>query len=289
MVINLYETIKAHPEYFKQLSCKELLFTQYDCPQVDKMQSLYSQNNFIAWVVSGKRTFYQPGYTIEMTAEKCVFAKKGGWLAEKEPGDGWCVIVFFIPDNYLKQFIKEYRANLPLKNLQPSASRQIIELDVNEITRQFFHSMIPYFTQNPPPPENLLELKFRELVFNLLINPANTTLLQYACSIADSNKISLQEVMEANFTYNLSLSAFAAIAHRSLAGFKREFKEVFQTSPGKWLLHKRLDYAKMLLNTSARSVNEISFESGFENTTHFSRVFKEKFGASPLQFKKTTA
>lgn len=95
MVINLYETIKAHPEYFKQLSCKELLFTQYDCPQVDKMQSLYSKNNFIAWVVSGKRTFYQPGYTIEMTTNKCVFAKKGGWLAEKEPGDGWCVIVFF--------------------------------------------------------------------------------------------------------------------------------------------------------------------------------------------------
>ena len=145
--------------------------------------------------------------------------------------------------------------------------------------------MIPYFTQNPPPPERLLELKFRELVFNLLINPANASLLQYACSMADTNKISIQEVMEANFTYHLSLEAYATIAQRSLASFKREFTTIFRTSPGKWLLHKRLDYAKMLLATSSRAVNEIAFESGFENTTHFSRAFKEKFGSSPLHFK----
>jgi transcriptional regulator GlxA family with amidase domain len=28
-----------------------------------------------------------------------------------------------------------------------------------------------------------------------------------------------------------------------------------------------------------------SLASGFENNTHFSRVFKEKFGTSPLQYK----
>jgi AraC family transcriptional regulator, exoenzyme S synthesis regulatory protein ExsA len=286
MVINLYETIQAHPEYFKQLSCKELLFTQYDCPQMDRMQGLYSQNNFIAYVLSGKRRFYQPGYTIEMTAGKCVFAKKGGWIAEKEPGEGWCVLVFFIPDNYLHQFVTEYRANLPIKNGSRAATKQMLELDVNATTGSFFHSMISYFTQNPPPPESLLELKFRELIFNILINPANSDLLGYVCSINQNGKQPLQEIMEANFVYNVSLTEFAKISHRSLAAFKREFKEVFKTSPGKWLVQKRLDYAQLLLNTSAKPVNEIAFEAGFENTTHFSRVFKEKFGVSPMHFRQ---
>ncbi len=162
----------------------------------------------------------------------------------------------------------------------------MMELNVNETTDSFFHSMIPYFTQNPPPPENLLELKFRELIFNIFINPANKEPLIYACSIKENGKQPLQEIMEANFIYNLSLTEFAKISHRSLATFKREFKDVFKISPGKWLIQKRLEYAQLLLNTSSKPVNDIAFETGFENTTHFSRVFKEKFGISPLHFRQ---
>jgi AraC family transcriptional regulator, exoenzyme S synthesis regulatory protein ExsA len=59
-------------------------------------------------------------------------------------------------------------------------------------------------------------------------------------------------------------------------------------SPGKWLTHKRLEYAKLLLNTSKKNVSEIAYTTGFENITHFSRIFKEKYNLSPLQFRKET-
>ena len=285
-MINLFETIKEHPEYFKQLSCKELLFTQYDCPQEEARQDLYAQNNYIVYVLSGNRIFLQPGATIAMTAGKCVFVKKGGWIAEKGPADGWCVLVFFIPDDYLKQFVREYRTSLPIAKEQYPAPKQMFELTINDTTTSFFTSMVPYFTQNPPPPADLLELKFRELVFNVLVNPFNKELLTYLCSIADRNKTPLAEIMEANFTYNLSLADFAKLAHRSLAAFKREFTTIFNTSPGKWLLGKRIEYAKLLLHTSGKSIIDIAFESGFENTSHFSRVFKEKTGVAPLHFRQ---
>jgi len=288
-MIKLYELVKSDAQYFKQLSCKELLFTQYDCPQNKKTQDLSSHLNFIVYVLSGKRIFHQPGKSYMATEGKCFFSKKGGWLAEMEPHAGWCVLVFFIPDNYLKQFIKEYRPNLPIKGLDDGPTDQMIELDVNDVTRNFFISMVPYFTQNPSPPENLLELKFRELIFNILINPANKELLRYLRGIADNDGPSLQDVMEANYIYNLSLDEFAKITHRSLASFKREFQLVFKISPGRWLIKKRLDYASLLLYTSSKPVNEISFESGFENTTHFSRVFKERFGVSPLVFRKQSS
>jgi transcriptional regulator GlxA family with amidase domain len=51
-------------------------------------------------------------------------------------------------------------------------------------------------------------------------------------------------------------------------------------------MQKRLDYASVLIGTSSKSIIDIAFESGFENNTHFSRVFKEKFGTSPLQYRK---
>lgn len=285
MIIDLYKSVKEHPEYFKQLKCGNLLFTQYDCPQEAIKQDLFSASNYIAYVLSGKRIFYLPGETHIMTEGKCVFAKKGGWIAEKEPAEGWCVMVFFIPDDYLKTFITTYRPNLPIKNNTIPPNDQMLKLDVNETSRSFFHSMLPYFLQQPPAPESLVELKFRELLFNILINPANNALLSWLCHTADHQKQPLSEIMEANYTYNLSLADYAKIAGRSIATFKREFSTIYNTTPGKWLIQKRLDYAGMLLDNSTKAVNEIAFESGFENTTHFSRVFKERFGASPLQFR----
>jgi len=282
---NLFETVKAHPEHFRQLAFKVLLCTQYDCPQEKALQDVYSDHNFIVYVLSGRRVLFQPGCSYEMTEGKCVFSKKGGWLSQKESNDGWTVLVFFMPDNYLQQFFRKYKSHFLSPHIQKKATPQMINLETNETTKSFFLSMIPYFTQSPPPPETLVELKFRELLFNLLGDPENKNLLSHLHALADHHKESLSEIMDANYTYNLSLAEFAKLTHLSLASFKREFKKVFQTTPGKWLMEKRLDYASRLLATSSKSINDISFESGFENTTHFSRVFKEKFHASPLQYR----
>lgn len=286
MIIDLLNTVRQHPEHFRQLKCGDLLFTQYDCPQQSIMQDLFSETNYIAYVISGKRTFHLPGEQHVMTEGRCVFAKKGGWIAEKEPGEGWCVLVFFIPDEYLKKFNNEYRPHLPVSLSNEGVTTQMINLDVNEVTRSFFYAMIPYFTQTTPPPESLLELKFKELLFNILINRRNTALLSWIRQLADAEKIALQVVMEANFTYNLSINDFARIAGRSIATFNREFTTLYKTTPGKWLIQKRLDYACLLLHATTKPVREIVFESGFENNTHFSRVFKEKFKVSPLQYRQ---
>ena len=285
-MLNLYETIKSRPAYFKQLACKVLLCTQCDTPQDKDIQDLFSQHNFIIYVLDGKRTLFQPGRSYEMTEGKCFFSKKGAWLSQREAGKNWRVMIFFMPDKYLQQFFKKYRNNFSLASDDVKPMPQMIDLQVSEATRKFVESMSAYFMQSPPIPEALLELKFHELLFTLLTNPGNRDLLFQLQRIADHYRESLSEIMEANYTYNLSLSEFAKLTHLSLASFKREFKKVFGTTPGKWLKEKRLDYAGKILTTSSKAINDIAFESGFENTTHFSRVFKEKFHESPLHYRR---
>jgi AraC-like DNA-binding protein len=288
-MLNLFETIKSHPEYFEQLSCKVLLCSQYDWPQHKQLQDLYSEHNFIVYVLNGKRILHQPGHTYTMTEGKCVFSKKGGWLAEREPASNWRIMIFFMPDSYLQQFFKKYSNSFSPAGTFIKAMPQMMNLHVSESTRSFFKSMIVYFMQSPPLPEALLKLKFDELLFTLLVNPGNKDLLVHLQRIADHHRESFSEIMEANFTYNLSLSEFARLTHFSLASFKREFKKVFSTTPGKWLMDKRLDYAGRMLSTSSKSISDVAFESGFENTTHFSRVFKQKFHESPLHYKQLIA
>jgi AraC-like DNA-binding protein len=287
-MINTYDFQVARPDYFKQFAVKDLLFLYYRCPQEEKRINLYTHYNKIIYVLSGKKSIHRGSKSWLLEQDTCFLVRKTAYNQERFSEVGWEVLCFYLPDHYLQQVFKEYRSHLPLKNIPPSSPDMLIEVNVNEVTRAFFYSIVPYFTQRLPPDESLLELKFRELIFNILSNPSNSGLLAYVNTMNDCYKPLLQEIMESNYTYNLSLAEYARMAQRSLATFKREFKEVFHTSPGKWLVQKRLDHAEYLLITSEKNANEIAFDSGFENATHFSRAFKEKFGLSPLQYRKRT-
>jgi AraC family transcriptional regulator, exoenzyme S synthesis regulatory protein ExsA len=283
--VNFYEHIKGDPVKFRQLACKGLLFAHYNCPQVDTKQEFFSQHNFITYTFSGRKRIHKSGKSWLLDSDIAIFGRKGAYLFEKFENVEHCVMNFFIPDSYLQQIVKEYRSYIPLASTSGKPTESVVQLDITETTRAFFQSMFSYFNTESPA-ENLLELKFKELLLNLITNPQNKDLLAILNNIECNQRPSLLEIMEDNYLYNLTQEDLAKISLRSLPTFKREFKAIFNTTPGKWLLQKRLENANLLLHSTTKAVNEIAFESGFENTTHFSRVFKERYGKSPAHFRK---
>lgn len=284
LVTNNYDDSIADPVTFKQLAAKDALFLYYRCPQVDKHVQLFSHYNEIMFTLSGSRTMHHNGKSWTLTKHDCLFTRKTAYLQEMPELVGWEVLAFYFQDGFFCQLLNEYHQYLPLKNLPEPPRDMLIEINVNETTRAFFYSILPYFTQKLPPAEGLLELKFKELLFNIFLDPANSGLLAYANSIRHQDKIPLWQIMESNYMFNLTIGQFARMAHRSVSAFKKEFFQYYHTTPGKWLTQKRLQHAKLLLETSKKSVSEIAFSSGFENLSHFSRIFKEKYGVSPLQY-----
>jgi AraC family transcriptional regulator, exoenzyme S synthesis regulatory protein ExsA len=147
--------------------------------------------------------------------------------------------------------------------------------------------MMPHFESSVEPDKSLLELKFRELILTIADNPRNIELLSYfCCLLQEPQAVSMQRVMEENYCFNLKLEEFAQLTHRSLSAFKRDFQKLFNTSPGKWLMEKRLNYAMHLLSNNNKTVSETAFESGFKSPSHFSRAFKERFGIPPATIKQ---
>jgi AraC-like DNA-binding protein len=149
--------------------------------------------------------------------------------------------------------------------------------------------MVSYFRATEPPSEPLLRLKLRELILGILVSRVNPALASYLRSVADSHGPSVRAIMEENFRYNLSLPEFAQLCHRSLSSFKRDFATEYGEPPGRWLLTRRLDYAAVLLRNNGMNVSQVVFESGFEDLSHFSRAFKERFGVPPTQFRGPSA
>lgn len=66
----------------------------------------------------------------------------------------------------------------------------------------------------------------------------------------------------------------------------RIFKEHTGKTPFKFYLDMKISKAKHLLKTTSYPIIEICYLCGFNNRTHFSNVFKQKVGMSPLQYRQ---
>ncbi|HTQ29026.1 MAG TPA: AraC family transcriptional regulator [Puia sp.] len=288
-MINTYDFAVKDPAYFKQLSVKDLLFLYYKCPQVEKKMDFYAHYNMLVYTLSGKKRLSHQGRSFYMTDNTSLLVRKTAYNSERFYEADWEVIAFYMPDDFLAKTFHEFQLANKAATVSSKPQEMLLEVNIDESTKAFFYGTLPLFSQTPAPPESLLELKFRELIFHILSNPLNENFRSYLGSLKESQKISLQEVMEANFNFNLTLDEYARLCHRSLASFKRDFEKVFHTTPGKWIIGKRLEYARGLLQHSRGTITEIAAESGFENLPHFIKVFKEKFHTTPLQYKKRQA
>lgn len=280
-MFNLHDKIKAGPEFYRQLRCGDALVTLFHCLLENRYEDTWSQHNYIVYVVEGRKIWHTPNGSYDLNKGDCVFVRKGAAIVEQFFETTSCFILFFIPDEFIRETLRD--KPLPGDGL---ATAPVIALHKDSITESFFQSMTTYFERVAAPDPDLLELKFRELVLTLADNTANTDLRAYFSSLQrQPRSMSLQQVMEQNFCFNLKLEEFAQLSARSLSAFKRDFESLYGTTPGKWLLEKRLQYAAHLLGHKGRTVAEAAFESGFENVSHFSRVFKQRFGTPPISLR----
>ncbi|MCR4994732.1 MAG: AraC family transcriptional regulator [Bacteroidales bacterium] len=103
---------------------------------------------------------------------------------------------------------------------------------------------------------------------------------------AQVQKIALEDFMERNFRSDMSMSEFAKASGRSLSTFKRDFKKMSALSPERWLTDRRLRASFELLKRGNR-VTDTCFDVGFKNVSHFSAIFKKRFGVTPSEVRKS--
>jgi AraC-like DNA-binding protein len=120
---------------------------------------------------------------------------------------------------------------------------------------------------------------------NLFSNSDNRVLTDYFLSLRQSQRNHMRNVMQENFSYNLKLRHYARLCHMSLSGFKHLFTQYFGTSPALWLRNRKMDHAYQLVLNTGAAISQIAVDCGFEDTSHFIRVFKQKFNTTPFQMR----
>lgn len=291
-MVNFYERVLQLPNYYRQFNCSDSLITVFNCPLEARLvksrfADLWSQYNYLFYVIEGRKIWHTAHQAFDIQKETCVFVRKGAWIFENFLDNGFCVVLFFIPDEFICNTLKTKARPLndTLKRYDP-----VIILDKSERLSAFFLSISSYFGDTHEPDRSLLELKFKELILTIADDPGNHQVLSYFCSLLDQPRhVTLQRVMEENYCFNLKLEQYAQLSNRSRSAFKRDFQKIYGTTPGKWLLEQRLNHAWRLLTDPGKTISDVSFESGFESMSHFSRCFKHRFGLSPSAFKQERA
>lgn len=68
--------------------------------------------------------------------------------------------------------------------------------------------------------------------------------------------------------------------------FRKVFKNYTGLSPGQYYLQLKIDKAKDLLGNSNLAIKEISIQLNFQSSFYFSKIFKEKTGVKPTEYRK---
>ena len=241
-----------------------------------------NHSHVLVYMYSGEIVIEEKGKTTRLHKGECAFIRKDfsvqmtkqAWNGEQFKA----IFLMFSP-----KFLRSFYNRLDKNTLPKDANRNKISLCKLPPNRpdivSLFESMTPYFNSNIEPTEELLQLKMVEGMYVLL----NTSKNLYASvfDFTDPWKIDILDFLESNYMNDISMEEIANYTGRSLSTFKRDFKKCSTLSPREWLIHHRLEAAHELIRKGGRKVSEICFEVGFKNLSHFSKIYKERYGISP--------
>ncbi len=86
---------------------------------------------------------------------------------------------------------------------------------------------------------------------------------------------------------DVTVAEMARRAAMSERTFARRFKEATGTTPFRWVLHRRLQLAQELLETTDLDIDRLAHRSGFGTATNLRDHFRRELGTTPTAYRRT--
>ena len=261
---------------------QEIKLSSYD----DKLfkSDLIFDDHMLIWFISGETKIIQ--------ADRTFLFKSGD--------------IFLIPRNVLATIINYPKEGLPHRTVVMHLSQErlkqfyagidttqsrasesgILQFSNHPLLESCLVSLVPYFAIEGEFPDNLASLKITEAIS--ILREIDSSVDRVLANFGPPGKVDLNDFMQRNFMFNMSLEKLGYLTGRSLSTFNRDFRKLFNTTPQKWLTDKRLELAYYQLAQMKKKPTEIYLEVGFEDLSHFSFAFKRKYGIAPTQLLSPT-
>lgn len=150
---------------------------------------------------------------------------------------------------------------------------------------QLIQRLVFLCSEDHPAKDIFVGMSLRELLIRLLETESRDQ------HLLDPGRLATCQPITAAVTYimkhldeRLTIAELSQVAYMSESGFYRAFKNEMGLSPVDFINGERIKLAHRLLKQGELTVQEIALRCGFNSPSYFTRMFKRRFGVSPIGF-----
>lgn len=150
--------------------------------------------------------------------------------------------------------------------------------------------LLEIFAQHKKRPEDVdcLLIGLFHCLWHTIYQHSNQSL--HDDNIQESPDVKLQKQMVSyvydHYSENVGLEDIAAAANISRSKCCKIFQQYLQQSPVAFLNAYRMEISCNLLRNTSYSITEIALSCGYNHLSYFSKIFLQKFGCTPNQYRK---
>lgn len=230
---------------------------------------------------------------------------------------------FFFGPHYSREIVKgknyffyNPEKDLPFRlQLAPQTKMVFMTISLESLHKLFVHDALPllnpensnrkFYDERDIPP--MLQLVLTQLLTTQLSESAQKLFYQgkfyELLSLYFSNRLPdtetcpflndeetvrkikhAKEFLLKNMESPPSLKELAKVAALNEYQLKVGFKEIYGNTVYGFLLDHKLDHSRILLDSGKLQVNEVAYQIGYTNPSHFIAAFKKKFGITPKKY-----
>ncbi|RFM31109.1 helix-turn-helix domain-containing protein [Chitinophaga silvisoli] len=250
-----------------------------------RAQIMLGQNMF-TFLLDGEKTVHFAGTQVTVQPQQFVLLAAGNCLMSEKiapaNADYHSILILF-GNELLSDFFNRHLALLGTPVKQPG-TLPFLKFEKDAFLDSFVHSLDCMLTDDKSFHPALAQVKLEELFLYLAIHfPGQLSQIR-SMGYEANEELVIRQAITSHIDSNITVEELAFLCNMSLSSFKRKFAKMYETSPNKWLLEKRMERAAKMLRQENRKASEIYYELGYENLSSFIQSFKQMYGVTPRQY-----
>lgn len=193
------------------------------------------------------------------------------------------LLVFFNAGDYDRDGEYHQIRSMPILEKIPP----VIHPEPAEAYQQLFYNILNEYINASYAAPLLIKSELLKLIYNLYFwanEISNKTVLSNSPYYTRIKKVI--NYVQCNYATKLDLTTLSGIADLSPHYFHKIFTQIMSMTPFEYINNTRLAKAKEFLIQTDLNIQKVAENSGFENSSYFSEVFKKAYSISPRDFRK---